>query len=349
MNILALDLGKYKTVFCNYNIDNSEHEFGKVRTAPQEIHDLIVEKEPQRIVLEVCHIAGWIVDIAKALGIETEVANTSHEAWRWKNVKKKNDREDAIKLAKLSAMNQLPTVHIPGKKVREKRALIKYRQRLVRYRVSIKNAIRAIFAREGITMATGKGTWSKEGLQWLKGHAKPLEEIADANQLWRGQLYVELEIFEAVTESLKKVENKLDKLGACDERIKRLQTIGGVGPRLAETVVAFLDDPKRFKNSKQVGSHAGLVPRQYQSGQMDRQGKAGGRGNKLLRNLLVEICWRSLRCNPWARDTYNRLLRGSPSRRKIAIIALARKLVVRCWVMLRDEQNWKNDIRKNVA
>jgi transposase len=349
MNILALDLGKYKTVFCNYNPTNGEHEFGKVSTIPQEIHDLIVEKEPQKIVLEVCHIAGWIVDIAKALGIETEVANTSHEAWRWKNVKKKNDREDAIKLAKLSAMNQLPTVHIPEKKVRERRALIKYRQRLVSYRVSIKNAIRSIFSREGITIAVGKGAWSKGGLQWLKGHAKPLEEIADANQLWRGQLHVELEVFAAVTESLKKVENKLDELGSCDERIKRLQTIDGVGPRLAETVVAFLDNPKRFKNSKQVGSYAGLVPRQYQSGQMDRQGKTGGRGNKLLRNLLVEICWRSLRCNPWSRDTYNRLLRGSPSRRKIAIVALARKLVVRCWVMLRNEQDWKNDIQKNVA
>jgi transposase len=74
MNILALDLGKYKTVFCNYNPSTGEHEFGKVSTIPQEIHDLIVEKEPQKIVLEVCHIAGWIVDIAKALGIETEVA-----------------------------------------------------------------------------------------------------------------------------------------------------------------------------------------------------------------------------------------------------------------------------------
>ncbi|MGB2863603.1 MAG: hypothetical protein WBC05_09795 [Sedimentisphaerales bacterium] len=72
-------------------------------------------------------------------------------------------------------------------------------------------------------------------------------------------------------------------------------------------------------------------------------------GNKLLRNLLVEACWMSLRYNPWARDTYNRLLRGSPSRKKIAITALARKLVVRCWVMLRDEQDWKDDIQKNVA
>jgi hypothetical protein len=52
MNILALDLGKYKTVFCNYHSDNGEHEFGKVKATPQAIHDLMVEKEPQRVVLE---------------------------------------------------------------------------------------------------------------------------------------------------------------------------------------------------------------------------------------------------------------------------------------------------------
>ena len=350
MNILALDLGKYNTVFCDYNSINGEHEFGKVKTTPQKIHDLIVQKEPQRVVLEVCTIAGWVVDIARALGIETETANTTHDAWRWKNVKKKNDKEDALKLAKLSAMNQLPTVHIPTKHVREMRSLIKYRQRLVKYRISTKNAIRAIFAREGITtVPRGKKAWSKVGLQWLRTHTQPLEEITDIEQLWRGQLHVELETFEAISESLRKVEDKLNKLGACNERIKRLQTIPGVGPRLAETVVAFLDDPKRFQNSKQVGSYAGLTPKQYQSGQTERQGKISGQGNKLLRNLLVEICWVSLRYNPWARDTYKKLLRGSKSRKKIAITALARKLVVRCWAMLRDEQDWKYDIQKNAA
>jgi transposase len=183
-------------------------------------------------------------------------------------------------------------------------------------------------------VSRGKDAWSEGGLRWLRTHAKPLKEITDVEQLWRGQLHVELEMFEAITESLKKVESKLDKLGACDERIQRLQTIPGVGPRLAETVVALLDDPKRFHNSKQVGSYAGLTPRQYQSGQTEHQGRISGQGNKLLRNLLVEICWVSLRYNPWARDTYKRLLRGSPARKKIAITALARKLVVRCWVRI---------------
>ncbi len=113
--------------------------------------------------------------------------------------------------------------------------------------------------------------------------------------------------------------------------------------------MACLDDPKRFQNSKQVGSYAGLTPRQYQSGQTDHQGRISKEGNKLLRSLLVEVSWLSLRYNPWARDTYQRLLRGSPSRKKIAITALARKLVVRCWVMLRDEEDWKDDVQRKVA
>ena len=188
MNILAMDLGKYKTVFCEYNSVDGKHTFGTVKTSPQEIHDLIVRTEPDRVVMEVCSIAGWIVDITEALGRETEVANPIHEAWRWKNVKKKTDKEDALKLAKLSAMGQVPTVHMPGKDVREKRALLKHRQRLVKYRTSLKNGIRAIFARQGIIITTGAATWSQEGLQWLKGEARDFAKISDGTELWRGQL-----------------------------------------------------------------------------------------------------------------------------------------------------------------
>jgi transposase len=350
MNILALDIGKFNTVYCDYICETGEHEFGKVKTAPQAIHDLIVDKEPERVVMEVSEIAGWVVDIAHALDKETETANTSHDAWRWKNVKKKNDKEDALKLAKLSAMNQLPTVHIPAKPVREMRSLIKYRQRLIKHRRSIQLAIRAIFSAQGITgVPRGTSAWTKEGLGWLKKHAIALDDISDVEQLWRGRLQVELDTFEAVSKSLKKVEDKLNKLGSVDARIRRLQTIPGVGPRLAETVAAFLDDPNRFRNCKQVGSYVGLTPRQYQSGQMERQGRISGQGNKLLRNLLVEACWVSLRYNPWARETYNRLLRGSPSRKKIAITALARKLVVKCWAMLRDEKDWHYENREDAA
>lgn len=115
MNTLALDIGKFNTVYCDYMCESGEHEFGKVETKPKAIRDLVVDKEPERVVMEVSEIAGWVVDIAGALGKEAETANTSHEAWRWKNVKKKNDNEDELKMAKLSAMNQLPTVYTPAK------------------------------------------------------------------------------------------------------------------------------------------------------------------------------------------------------------------------------------------
>ena len=72
-----------------------------------------------------------------------------------------------------------------------------------------------------------------------------------------------------------------------DERCKRLRTAPAVGPRLSEMVVALLDDPKRFKSGKEVGAYAGLTPRQWQSGESDRQGHISRAGNGMLRRLLV--------------------------------------------------------------
>ena len=79
-----------------------------------------------------------------------------------------------------------------------------------------------------------------------------------------------------------------------------LQTIPGVGRKTAEVVVAYLDDPHRFQNARQVSSYAGMVPRRYQSGEMDRQGRIHKRGPRQLRSALVEAAWLMLRYNPWA-------------------------------------------------
>jgi transposase len=341
MRILAMDLGKSKTVVCFYDSDTGNHTFEKVRTRPKEIHDLIVGRSPQRVVFEICSAAGWVYDIAHTLGFEVQVANPNTQGWRWKNVKRKNDREDALKLAQFSAMNQLPTVHIPRREVRQKRGLIQYRQRLVKRATQIKNNIRAILDKEGCSMAKGKCGWSKESLEQLHRMGRAFEEC-DLSNLWRGQLRVELVMLEAVGKCLAEVTAKLNEQAKSDEQIRRLQTAAGVGPRLAEAIVAFLDKPDRFATGKQVGSYAGLTPKQYQSGSMDRQGRISGQGNKLLRALLVEVSWLGLRHNSWMRRTYERLLRGSASRKKIAITAVARKLLVRCWAMLRDGQPWSD-------
>jgi transposase len=342
MKIVAMDLGKFKTVVCIYEQTSGKHKFQTVRTSPQQIHDLIVEHGPDRVVFEICSAAGWIFDIASSLGMEIQAANTNGQAWRWKNVRRKNDREDALKLAQLSAMNQLRTVHIPNRQVRQKRALIQYRQSLVARSVQIKNGIRAILDKEGLTMAGGKSGWSKESVGQLKTMALPLKKC-DGDNLWRGSLRVELEMMSKVTELIKEVESKLDMIAETDHQVRILRTIPGVGPRLAEAVVAYVDEPGRFANCKQVGCYAGLTPRQYQSGDSNRVGRISGQGNKVLRALLVEVSWLGLRHNEWMRRTYQRILRGSNSRKKIAITAVARKLLIRCWAMLRDGTTWRQD------
>jgi len=348
MDILAMDLGKSKTVFCEYNSKNAEHKFGKVKTSPQQIHDLLVEKVPDRVVFEICSAAGWIYDIAKALSLEIEVANPSHQGWRWKKVKRKTDRDDALKLAQLSAMKQLPLVHVSDKAVRQKRSLIGYRRKLVERRTQIKNSIRSLLDSEGFSMPAGKAGWFQLVLQKLKSMAVPISEIS-SDCLWRGQLWMELLQFEHIENALTEVTYALDSLGKENTAVQRLQSIPGVGPRLSEAIVAYLDKPERFDNGKQVGSYAGLTPKQYQSGSMDRQGRISGHGNVLLRSLLIEVSWSGIGYNRWMRETYKRLLRGSPSRKKIAITAVARKLLVRCWAMLRDEQNWHSEISGEAA
>jgi transposase len=84
------------------------------------------------------------------------------------------------------------------------------------------------------------------------------------------------------------------------------------------------------------------VPRQYQSGEDDRRGRISKRGPAVLRKLLVQCAWAMLRYNPWAQAVYDRLCRGA-ARKKQAIIASARKILIRCWAMLRDRAAWRAD------
>ena len=81
MKILALDLGKYKTVGCEYEAENGAHQFKRSFTTPAALRKLVQEVKPDRVVIEVCSIAGWVCDLLWEMGIEVQVANTSDDAW----------------------------------------------------------------------------------------------------------------------------------------------------------------------------------------------------------------------------------------------------------------------------
>src|SRR5688572_6567695 len=96
MKILALDLGKYKTVGCDYERESGRHQFRAAATTPAALYKLVQAVGPDRVVIEVCSIAGWVCDLVRRMGIEIQVANTSDDTWRWRKVKKKNDRGAAM-------------------------------------------------------------------------------------------------------------------------------------------------------------------------------------------------------------------------------------------------------------
>jgi transposase len=337
--ILALDLGKYKTVACAYAGDPAAARFESLTTDREHLRRLFAKHRPAVVVFEACALAGWVHDLCAELGLSCKVANTASEAWKFQHTKRKTDKDDALRLAQLEALGQLPTVVIPPQQTRQWRALIACRQALVGRRCAAQNRVRAVLVGQGLPAPRGAKAWAELGLQGIAQHARPLADCA-ADELWRGLLDLALTEYRQVKELIDQAEAKLDALAQADAGVRLLETIPGVGPRTAETVVAYLGDARRFRTGKPVSAYGGLVPRQDQSGECDRRGRITRRGPALLRKLLVECAWVMLRYNPWARAVYARLSRGK-ARKKQAIVALARKLLVRCWAMLRDGAPWR--------
>lgn len=294
------------------------------------------------MLIETSSISGWVHDLIEGAGFKVVVANPSTEAWRWKNVKRKTDQDDALKLAKLAALDQISTVHVAIAAHRQYRSLVKYRKTLVHRVNRVQNTIRSLFDQQGIPIPQGQRAWTVEGLETLSKHAKLLREC-DFNELWKGELELELNLLDTLWQQLQSVDHALEKIAKQNDSVKLLQTILGVGRKTAEVVVAALDDPHCFHNARQVSAYAGLVPDQRQSGQTNRLGKITRRGSGLLRSALVEAAWAMLRYNPWAVEVYQRICGRQETRKKTAIIALARKLLVRCWAMLRRKEPWQDD------
>jgi transposase len=336
--ILALDLGKYKTVACAYDPGTTQARFDTLTTSREQLRKLFARERPAAVVIEACLLAGWVHDLCHELGLACHVANTASEAWKFKHAKRKTDKDDALRLAQLFALGQLPTVTVPPPATRQWRALIAGRPALVGRRVAVQNRARAILVGQGLPAPRGAKAWTALGLEGIARFARPLAECGP-DELWRGLLDLALTELRQVRQLADQAEARLDRLAKQSGDVRLLETAPGVGPRTAEAIVAHLHEPGRFGSGKQVSAYAGLVPRQYQSGELDRRGRITRRGPALLRKLLVECAWVMLRYNNWARAVYQRLSRGK-ARKKQAIVALARKLLVRCWAMLRDQAPW---------
>ncbi len=157
--ILAIDLGKFKSVSCLLDTTTNATEFWTLSTDRHYLQTVLKNYTPDLVVIESCGLAGWVHDVCTAEGYKVLVCNPNQEAWKWKNVKRKTDRDDALKLAKLAALGQLVPVYVPSQQQREYRRLVKYRKVLVGRVNRVQNNIRAIFAQRGIDMVRGQKAW----------------------------------------------------------------------------------------------------------------------------------------------------------------------------------------------
>jgi len=245
--------------------------------------------------------------------------------------KRKNDRIDAQKLAKLVFLGEVPPVYMPGPQVRAWRQMIEHRDRLVKKRTRVKNEIRSLLHSQGVK-APYK-LWNKAGLVWLSGL-----ELESFPQLKLNLLLEELTFHQ---QSLRVVEKELARHAGKNPAVALLMTIPGVGIRTAECLVAYIDDPRRFGKPGEAASYFGLIPSLDSSAGKDRLGHITKQGPATARRLLVEAAWFAVRRSPSVKARFDRLVGNDPDRRKIAIVAIAHYLVRVSLSMLKSGECWR--------
>jgi transposase len=246
--ILAIDLGKFHSVFCALDTRSGEAQFRTATTTPTSLRTELTRQPVSRVVIEACTPAGWVHDLCAELGLTCHVANTTHDAWAWATVKRKTDKDDAFKLARLSHLGELPTVHVPPASVRQRKSLIVLRKRLVGQRVRGQNRLRGLFVSQGLSEPRGAKAWSVAGLAVFEREAKALADCGPT-EVWRGEVAVLLDQHRHLEMQIRQVEAKLDQLAEHDPAMALLRTMPGMGPRTAEIVSTSLGDATRFTNS----------------------------------------------------------------------------------------------------
>jgi transposase len=286
---------------------------------------------PWQVCFEASCGYGWLYERLKKMAQKVVVAHPGQLRWIFRS-KRKNDRVDAEKLAKLLYLDEVPTVYVPSVQVRSWRALIEYRQKLLGERVRTKNGLRALLRTHGIV--SGRGLWTKKGIAWIGAQELP----TPMDQLQRDIL---LERLAELRGMIGRVEAALEEIAEKNAGVRLLREIPGVGIRTAEAVMAYVDDPHRFHSVKAVASYFGLVPCQDQSAGKNRLGHITRQGPATVRKLLTEASWQGIRRSPEIRAYFERIRQGNPERKKIALVATAHYLLRVMLAMLRTGEVWR--------
>ena len=276
------------------------------------------------LTFEISGQAGFIYDSLIDSADTIIVSNPTKMTWIYRTIKK-NDRIDARKMAILLSIGEVPSVYMPNKEVRQWRETILHRKKTVSKVVQVKNRIRATFKSQGYNKAISVGSWWKKiNRLWMRNICDLNDDACDLWHMHVSNLLDELDLLET---QLKRVTKYLDDYLSGNPGGRLLMSIPGTGPRTAEAVLAYTDDVRRFGNYKKYCSYFGMTPKLDESGSCRRLGHISKHGPSVVRWLICESCWVAIRKSKGLREFYERVMAGQQGRKKIAIVAVGRKLL----------------------
>jgi transposase len=282
----------------------------------------------ERIGLEAGPLSQWLFAAMKAAGLAVELLETRHVRKAFEAMPVKSDRNDARGIAQLMRLGWFRPVHCKSMDAQEVRAMLTARKLVQSKLRDVENSLRGIL--RGFGLKVGKATerqFAGRIEELVAGHPD-LQMIANALLAVRAVLQKEFAAFEKRTR----------KMAQTDARTRLLMSTPAVGPIVALTYASAVDDPSRFKSSKQAGAHFGLTPKKYQSGETDYTGRISKIGDSSVRTALYEAAHIMLtkplkgcsQLKSWAMRIKKR---AGMSKAKVA---LARRLAVIMHRMLAD-------------
>ena len=287
---------------------------------------------PVRVGIEATGYTHWF---------EAMMAELGHELWMGDAAKiraavvrkQKTDARDAAHLLDLLRENRFPKIWRPSPEERDLRQLVWHRQKLVWMRGAVKNQLHAL--------ALGEGVCRKKALFTAKGR-KELEGLA-LGPWARYRRQELLRMYDEMAAAMAKLDLEVERAAKSLPLAVRLMTHPGVGPVTSLAFVLIIGPVTRFEHSKQVVSYLGLNPQEHSSGGKQRMGSISKQGNPMMRSLLVEAGHTAARFDPELKRMYQRLKfrRGA----SVAKVAVARKLAVRMYWMLRSTAEYAQLVR----
>ena len=284
--------------------------------------DLAAQGMKVRVGMEASGHARWFERLLSELQFELWIGDAAKISSR-RVRKQKTDRQDAQLILKLMLKDDFPQIWVPSWENRDLRQLLWHRHRMVQARTRIMNQLQAVALNEGLRCK--KRLWREQGREQLESF-----RLAPWASRRRQDLLELLDRLNPTIAALSQaIEQEVEK---CPEA-QRLMTHPGVGPLTALAFVLIIERADRFQCGKQIASYLGLVPLEDSSGDRRRLGHITKQGSSMLRFLMVEATQVTVRIIPEWRSKYFHLMmrRG----RKIAKVAMARRLAIRLYWMWR--------------